>query len=343
MLNERAVADLASVVAEVELKKIRPNRLNPRLSMNVERLNELAESIRQVGVLEPLIIRPIDDGYEVVVGERRYRASQQAGLQKIPVIVRDYTDEQVIELNLVENIQREDLSAVEKGNCCKQLLEKFPDKYPTQGTVARKIGVSNESISAWLRLTKAPEEVQRIVAPAEKAGVPREEGKLDYSTAVAITRSIEEPERQVEVAKEIAKSPLHREKARQVVAIAAKEPERPIEEVVKEVAEAPYQLSFRLDSVQPILSGVKTQITKKGIPDAKIKTGAVVHAAVWEPHFADLRIVSVERKRLKYFTEEDAKAEGSYTLEEFKKMWKNQHGEWNENELVYIIHFEKMK
>jgi len=336
------VVNLADLVSEVELKKIRPNRLNPRLNINVERLNELADSIKQMGVLEPLIVRPTDDCYEVVVGERRYRASQQAGLQKIPVIIRDYTDEQVIELNLVENIQREDLSAVEKGNCCKQLMEKFPDKYPTQGTIARKIGVSNESISAWLRLTKAPEELQKIIAPAEKAGVPREEGKLDYSTAVAITRRIEESERQIEVAKEIAKSPLHREKAKQVVAIAAKEPERPIEEVVREVAEAPPELSFGLESVQPILGGVKTQITKKGVPDS-IKAGTVVHAAVWEPHFADLRIVSVERKRLKYFTEDDAKAEGGYTLEEFKKMWKSQYGEWNENELVYIIHFERIK
>jgi len=334
---------LADLVSEVELKKIRPNRLNPRLSMNVERLNELADSIKQMGVLEPLIVRPTDDGYEVVVGERRYRASQQAGLQKIPVIVRDYTDEQVIELNLVENIQREDLSAVEKGNCCRQLMEKFADKYPTQGTIARKIGVSNESISAWLRLAKAPDELQKIIAPVEKAGVPREEGKLDYATAVAITRQIEEPERQVEVAKEIAKSPLYRQKAKQVVTIAAKEPERPIEEVVKEVAETPAELSFRLDSVQPILNGTKTQITKKGVPDSKIKAGIVVHAAVWEPHFTDLRIISVERKRLRYFTEEDAKAEGGYTLEEFKKMWKKQHGEWSENELVYIIHFERIK
>jgi len=333
---------LASTVTEVELKKIRPNRLNPRLSINVERLNELADSIRQMGVLEPLIVRPVDDGYEVVIGERRYRASQQAGLHKVPVIVRDYTDEQVIELNLVENIQREDLSAVEKGNCCKQLIEKFSDKYPTQGTIARKIGVSNESISAWIRLTKAPEEIQKIIAPAEKAGVPREEGKLDYSTAVAITRQIDEPERQVEVAMEIAKSQLHREKAQQAVTIAAREPERPAQEVVKEVAEMPYDLSFRLESVQPILSGVKKQITKKGIPDLKIKAGAVVHAAVWEPHFADLRIISVERKRLKYFTEEDAKAEGGYTLEDFKRAWKKQYGEWNESELVYIIHFERM-
>jgi ParB family chromosome partitioning protein len=110
---------------EVELKRIRPNRLNPRLDINIERLNELAESIKQIGVLEPIILRPADDGYEVVVGERRYRAAQQAGLEAVPAIIREYTDEQVIELNLVENIQREELTAVEKGNCVKQLIEKI--------------------------------------------------------------------------------------------------------------------------------------------------------------------------------------------------------------------------
>ena len=86
---------------EVELKKIRPNRLNPRLDINIERLNELAESIKKIGVLEPLILRPTNDGYEVVVGERRYRASQQAGLEKVPALVQKYSDDQVIELNLI--------------------------------------------------------------------------------------------------------------------------------------------------------------------------------------------------------------------------------------------------
>jgi len=110
---------------EIELSKIHPNRLNPRLEINIERLNELADSIKQVGLLEPILVRPLDDEYEVVVGERRYRASQQAGLQKVPAIIHNFTDEQVIELNLIENIQREDLSAVEKGNTLqKKLLER---------------------------------------------------------------------------------------------------------------------------------------------------------------------------------------------------------------------------
>lgn len=328
---------------EVELGKIRPNRLNPRLDINIERLNELAESIKQIGVLEPLILRPIDEGYEVVVGERRYRAAQQAGLERVPAIIRNYTDEQVIELNLIENVQREELTAVEKGNCCKQLIEKYPAKYKSRQEIGTRIGISSETIGTWLRLTEAPEELQKLVAPTGKAGISRELGKIDYSTAAAITRQITEPERQVEVAREIAQKPVYGREAREVVKKMAKEPKKSIEEAIKEVIEAPAELTFGLAQAEPVLKGVKTQITQKNTPDSKIKPGAVIKATVLEPHFTDLRIVAVERKRLKYLTSEDAKNEGGYTLEEFKKQWKEKHDEWNENELVYIIHFEKVK
>jgi len=327
---------------EVELRKLRPNRLNPRLDINIERLNELAESIKQVGVLEPLILRPIDDGYEVVVGERRYRAAQQAGLATVPAVIRDYTDEQVIELNLIENIQREELTAVEKGNCCKQLLEKYSQKYPTQQEIATRIGISPETISSWLKLTEAPEELQKLIVPTEKSGVPRELGKIDYSTAVTITRQIKEPEKQVEIAKEIAKKPVYGREAREVIKKIAKEPEKPLEEAIKEVVEVSPELSFAFAQVEPILEGTKTQNTTKTAPNPDIKAGTIVKATIPNPHFADLHIISVERKRLKYFTEEDAKNEGGYTLEKFKKHWKNTYGEWDENELVYIIHFEKI-
>lgn len=327
---------------EIELSKIHPNRLNPRLEINIERLNELADSIKQVGLLEPILVRPLDDEYEVVVGERRYRASQQAGLQKVPAIIHNFTDEQVIELNLIENIQREDLSAVEKGNCCKQLLERYPEKYPSKEVVGKKIGVSADTVNNWLKLTEAPAEIQKIIAPIGKVGVPRELGKLDYSTALSITRQIQEPTRQIEVAKEISRQPVHGRKARKVIAKAAKEPEKPVEEIVREVIEEPCELTFTAADKNPILNGSKTQITKTTAPDPRIKTGNIAYATVFEPHFANLRVVSVERKRLKYFTEEDANAEGGYTLEEFKKLWKKKHGEWDENQLVYIIRFEKV-
>jgi len=332
---------MSEVIKEIELKKICPNRLNPRLDINIERLNELAESIKNVGLLEPIIVRPYEEGYEVVVGERRYRASQQANLEKVPAIIREYTDNEVVELNLIENIQREELNAIEKGNCCKELLEKYPDKYPTSKKLAEKIGVTDASIYSWLELVSAPKEIQKIVIPVER-GRTRERGKIDYDTAVTITRRIKEPERQVKLAKEIAKRPIYGRKARQIITKVAKEPEKPVEEIVKEIVEAPYEMPFRLNHKQPILQGLKVQTSRTGI-DPKVKVGALIHAAVWEPHFADLRVTYVERKRLKYFDEEDAEREGGYTLEEFKKVWKEIHGDWNENQFVYVIHFEKVK
>lgn len=326
----------------LKLDRIKPNRLNPRFDINIERLNELADSIKQVGLLEPIIVRPIEDGFEVVVGERRYRASQQAGLQNIPAIIRDLSDEQVIELNLIENIQREDLSAVEKGNCCKQLLGKYQKKYPSRETLATKIGVSIDTISNWLKLTEAPTEIQKMITPIEKAGVSRPLGKLDYNTALTITRQIDEPAKQVEVAKELAKRPIHGRKARQAIANIAKDPEKPVEEILQEAIEGPIEVTFTATEKEPILKEFRTQITSTDAPDPKIKAGKIVVATILEPHFADLKILSVERKRLKYFTETDAKAEGNITLEEFKKTWIEKNGVWDENQLVFITRFKKI-
>lgn len=328
---------------EVELNRIHPNRLNPRLDINIERLNELAESIMQVGLLEPLIVRPLGSDYEVVVGERRYRASQQAGLESVPAVVRSFTDEEVIELNLIENVQREDLTAVEKGNSCKMLLEKYPKKYPSQEILGKKIGVSADTVNNWLKLTAAPSEIQRMISPPEKAGVPRELGKLDYSTALSITRQIEEPTRQVAVAKEIADTPVHGRRARLVVAKAAEEPEKSVEAIIKEVVvEEPCELTFAVANKASILEGRQTQTIRTNAPNPRIKAGATVYATVLEPNFATLRVSSVERKRLKYLTREDTEAEGGFTLKEYKEIWVKKHGEWDENQLVHIIRFKKV-
>jgi len=328
---------------EVELKKIRPNRLNPRLDINIIRLNDLADSIRQVGLLEPLIVRPIGDGYEVVVGERRYRASQQAGLKTVPVVVRQYTDEEVIELNLVENIQREDLSAVEKGNCCKLLLEKYSKKFSTVQVLANRLGLSAATLKTWLALTEAPKEIQKMVAPAqvERRGTP--EGKIDYTTATTIVRRIAEPERQVELSEKLASEGMSQKLARRVIEEAAKSPEKKIEEILTEIKAEPFELTFEPNDVEPILMGAKTQMTSRSPPSPKMKTGDTVQASVYVPHFADLRIVSIERKRLRYFDQDDAKREGYTSLAEFKRAWKKKHGEWNDDELVHIVHFQRVE
>lgn len=330
-------------IKEIELDKIRPSRLNPRLEVNIERLNELAESIKEVGLLEPIIVRPVDSEFEVVVGERRYRASQQAGLKRIPAIVREYSDDEVVQLNLIENIQREELNAVEKGKVCKYLLDECPEKYPSRTAIAEKIGVSTDAVSLWLKTVEVvPEEVQKLVAPSTVSGdIP--EGKIDYLTAVKASRVIKEPERQVEVIKKLAEKRLPMKERAQVIEKAALEPKRPLEEIIEEVVETPSDLQFLSDDKQKILQGKKTQTSRTTIPDPKMKIGATVHAVIQEPRFADLRIVSIERKRLRYFNEDDAKNEGYDMLEEFKQKWQEVYEEWDESQLVYIIHFEKLK
>ena len=151
---------------DIELKKIKPNRLNPRTEFSKLGLDELSDSMKMVGVLEPVIVREVgDDSYEIVVGERRYRAAQQAGLEVLPVVVKDYNDEEVMEINLIENVQREDLSAVDKGRMCKRLLEKFPHKFPNQESIAKSLGVNRSRVGEWIQTTVMPEEVQRRIAP----------------------------------------------------------------------------------------------------------------------------------------------------------------------------------
>jgi ParB family chromosome partitioning protein len=230
---------------DIELKKIQPNRLNPRLEFSKTRLDELADSIKQNGILEPIIVRPKgDDIYEVVVGERRYRAAHQAGLDKIPSIIRNYTDDQVIELNLVENIQRDDLSAVEKGKICKSLLNKFPERYPSQAILAKRLGQDQTAIVSWLQTLSMPNEVQRLIAPeTQRRTVPK--GKVDYDTAIRIGRQIKEPKRFVEVIEHIAENRIPRRIATQVTKHVVREPQKAVGQIFREVMdEAPIYLPF---------------------------------------------------------------------------------------------------
>src|SRR5919107_861940 len=220
---------------DVELKQIQPNRLNPRTTFSKSGLDDLSASIRQYGILEPIIVRPVNSHFEVVVGERRYRAAQQAGLDEGPVIVRDYTDDEVMEINLVENVQREDLSAVEKAKLCQELRERYPDKYVGWDIIATRIGVEVDTVRAWVRTLNLPEEIQDKIAARELKRVP--EGKIDYRTALDIAEKIKDPERQVEVATHLAEERMPREVVREVIRRAATPDPvapRPVAQIVQE-------------------------------------------------------------------------------------------------------------
>lgn len=328
--------EVTIIMPDIELKKIQPNRLNPRLEFSKAGLDELADSIKQVGLLEPIIVRPYEGGYQVVVGERRYRAAQQAGLDTVPAVVQDYTDNEVMELNLIENIQREDLSAVEKGKLCNDLLKKFSDKYPSQDALAKRLGIDQPRISDWLRTIGMPIEIQRRIAPeTERRVVP--EGKIDYETAIRITRQFKEPGKATEVIEHLAERHVPRRTAIHIAKEIAREPERPVEAVFREVVEeAPIFLPFSKAHADAIVKGIKTQTSRKA-KDPRLQSGVTVRAQV--THFADLEIADVHRKRLGDFDDEDARREGGYTLDEFKEIWKALHGTWNPNEFVYVIRF----
>lgn len=145
---------------EIDVSAIRPNPYQPRDQFDEEALGALADSIREVGVLQPILVRPADDGYELIAGERRWRAARRVGLQRIPALVRETDDGSALEQALVENLQREELNPLEEAGAYQQLIEDFG---LTHEQVAQKAGCSRASVSNTLRLLSLPPSIQRMV------------------------------------------------------------------------------------------------------------------------------------------------------------------------------------
>jgi ParB family transcriptional regulator, chromosome partitioning protein len=146
---------------DVDIDLIRPNRFQPRTAMDDGRLDDLARSIRANGVIQPIVVRRAGDGYELVAGERRWRASQRAGLLKIPVVVRDIPEDKLLAVALIENIQREDLNPIEEAHAYRRLADEFN---LTQEQIAESVGKDRSSIANYVRLLKLPNEVRESVA-----------------------------------------------------------------------------------------------------------------------------------------------------------------------------------
>ena len=152
-------------VVTLRLSQIEPNRDQPRKIFSEEALNELADSIREHGVLQPLLVRPLPGGsYQLVAGERRWRASRMAGLQEVPVVIREMDEEQAMEIALIENLQREDRNAIEEATGYKQLMARYG---MTQEQVAKRVGKSRPAIANALRLLNLPQKVMDMVGEGE--------------------------------------------------------------------------------------------------------------------------------------------------------------------------------
>ncbi len=147
-------------VTNVKITMIEPNKNQPRKTFNEDSLQELADSIKLHGVIEPLIVQDRKDHYEIIAGERRWRASKKAGLKEVPVIIKNYTEKEIVEISLIENIQREDLNPIEEALAYKALLEEFNLK---QDEVAERVSKSRAAVTNSLRLLKLSEPVQQMV------------------------------------------------------------------------------------------------------------------------------------------------------------------------------------
>ncbi len=194
---DNSVEDISTgnSTVKVKLLDIEPNRDQPRKQFDEQALTELSESIAQHGVLQPLLVRPMPDGgYQLVAGERRWRASRMAGLTEVPVVIRDLTDSQVAELALVENLQRENLNPLEEANGYKELSDKFGY---TQEKIAEIVGKSRPAIANALRLLNLPQFVQDFVL----------EGKLSTGHAKAIL-TLEDDKFKIDLAKLVVANDL---------------------------------------------------------------------------------------------------------------------------------------
>ncbi len=182
-------------VSTVAIRDLRPNPYQPRRVFDEDKLGELAQSIREHGIIQPLIVRRSRiRGYDIVAGERRFRAAQMAGLTDVPAVVREFTDVQLMEIAVIENLQREDLNAIEISEAYANLIEKC---HLTQEQLAKRVGQSRSHVANMLRLLQLPEEVRELVS----------RGTLSMGHARALL-AVPDSNRQVELARRVAAEDL---------------------------------------------------------------------------------------------------------------------------------------
>ena len=216
-VGEKVVEKVVEKPVEMKLKisEIEPNREQPRKSFDEDGLIELSESIKQFGVLQPILVQKKDDYYEIIAGERRWRAAKLAGIKEVPVIIKDFTEQEVVEISLIENIQRESLNPIEEAHAYKRLMEEF---HLRQDEIAERVSKSRTAVTNSMRLLKLDDRVQQMVVDEMlttghvRTLLALENKELQYNTAMKIfdeKLSVRETERLV---KEILNPKVKKEK-----------------------------------------------------------------------------------------------------------------------------------
>lgn len=237
----------------VKITQIEPNKGQPRKHFNEDALQELADSIKQHGVIEPLIVQKKGKSYEIIAGERRWRAARIAGLKEVPVIVKEYSEQQIFEIALIENIQREDLNPIEEAVAYKKLIEEFGLK---QDDVANRVGKSRVAVTNSMRLLKLDERVQQMLI----------EDMISSGHARALL-ALTDPELQYQTAMRIFDEKLSvREVERLIKRLTETAPEKP------KKAEEDHEAVYRdLEEKLKTIIGSKVTINRKAKDKGKIE------------------------------------------------------------------------
>ena len=239
-------------VQMMKINEVEPNRDQPRKNFDEDALLELSDSIKQFGVLQPLLVRKRKDYYEIIAGERRWRAAKLAGVREVPVIVKEYTDQEILEIGLIENIQRENLNPIEEAIAFKRLLEEFNLK---QDEVAERVSKSRTAVTNSMRLLKLSDKVQQMII----------DDMISTGHARALL-AIDDPELQYTLANKIFDEKLSvRETEKLVKEI--KNPKKPKEKKVMENAFIYQDLEEKMKGV----FGTKVSIASKGKGKGKIE------------------------------------------------------------------------
>lgn len=194
----------SDAVSTIDLRDLRPNPYQPRRDFNEEKLQELADSIREHGIIQPLVVRKSSiKGFDIVAGERRFRAAQQLGLTSVPAVVREFSDVQLMEIAIIENLQREDLNAIEIAEAYHNLMDKC---HLTQEQLARRVGQSRSHVANMLRLLQLPGDVRSLVS----------RGTLSMGHARALL-AVEDETKQAELARKAVDEELSVRKVEELV------------------------------------------------------------------------------------------------------------------------------
>ena len=228
---------------DIDIDLLRPNRFQPRTVMDDARIEELSRSIKAQGVIQPIVVRKAEKGYEIIAGERRWRASQMAGLLKVPVVVRDIPEDRLLAVALIENIQREDLNPIEEATAYRRLSDEYN---MTQDQISDAVGKDRSTVSNVMRLLKLPREVRENVGA----------GALSMGHARALL-SLPDEAAQLQVSREVVSRNLSVRETEGMVKKAV-EPAKPREEPQKDVhtRAAEEKLRFAL--------GTRVRIVRKG-------------------------------------------------------------------------------